>query len=404
MKSRRMPSTDWLRTIMHEFTKPPHFIDEMYQAWQPEQGEARSASQPSHKGKVVPASMAQTAVRDNPAAPWRSVLAQTGIPPLVVSKYGWRVKSAERYGRVAKLETAKHTFAVKQADISADRIQFIQESLEYAQRQGFSQLSPIVLTEGDEACVTLRGHTYYSSRWIDGQPVQFTNDRHIGKVAQALARFNERTRGFQPSMAAPPVQFNLKKLMKQRSNDLHTLLVEAERRPLPGRFEEILKTMGDTLRSDAEASVTAISDPACESFLTNEQKRPGLSHLDVIPSNFVMDASGRVHLIDFDLMTFAPRALDLSHLMRRCLQLQSWSSETAYICFLQYNAIRTMTAAEYEIVHALLTFPYKAWRLMHTRYRQFEEPEQVRWLELYLEQDPKRQTFLKSFEKQIVRK
>lgn len=83
------------------------------------------------------------------------------------------------------------------------------------------------------------------------------------------------------------------------------------------------------------------------------------------------------------------------------MQQLNWMPDVAYTCFLNYNTIRTMPKAEYQVVNALLRFPYLAWRVAHTRYRFFMDSTQVEELKRYKEQEARRQTFLDEFTKQI---
>jgi CotS family spore coat protein len=321
-----------------------------------------------------------------------------------VSNYGWKVENAARVMNIVKVTTPKGVFALKKTHIAPERVQFLHEAQLYARDHGFTRMAQFVLTRLGKPYVRRQGETYYATEWLTGNPVNFASTAQVGQLAHALAQFHEATRGLETTGYHPPMEFALEQMLRRRANDLRTLLAEAQRRAQPDEFDSVLLRLAPALREDAERSLKLVDDPQCRAFLERDEDTPGLCHLDVIPGNFVYDAEKRVHLLDLDLATYAPRVLDLAHLLRRSLQVVNWSSEAAYACFLHYNAVRPLTAEEYVLVQALLTFPYRAWRLAASRYRTLRDAAQVEELKDYAQQEERRQAFLNAFAKQVTRR
>jgi CotS family spore coat protein len=335
---------------------------------------------------------------------WRATLIQAGIPPTLPALYGWKVKEVQPVANIVRIKTVKREFAVKQTHIRPERVQFLQQLCRFVRQNGFRNVPRFAVTSKKEPYVEHDGNTFYATVWVNGNAANFANLTHIGHVATALAQFHEASRGFETTDYHPPMEFALGQMTRRRADDLRSLIMDAELKKDPDEFDEMLIELGPSLRQDAEESIRMLDDEMCQAFLNREEETPGICHLDVIPGNFIYDGEGHMHLIDLDLATYAPRAMDIAHLLRRSLQLLNWNSEVAYACFVHYDEVRRISLEEYKIVEALLRFPYRAWRLANTRYRLFSDPEQIEDLRAYRVQEERRQAFLSAFTRELERR
>ncbi len=317
--------------------------------------------------------------------------------------YGWTVHAAEVRQRVVKVRTQRGIFAVKRTHTDAQHVRFLHELVRHLRREGLTCVTPFALADKDKPYITRNQRTYYATRWVDGNPVNFSSLTQLESTAAALAEFHERSRGFESSRANPTPEFGLPAMLRRRSEDLRNLLLKSEAKQHPDEFDQLLSRIAPALREDAEKAVRIAESADCRRFLVDDEENPGLCHLDVIPDNFIYTKEKQVVLIDLDLATFAPRVLDLSHLLRRSLQRLQWRSEAAYTCFLAYDRVRPMDATEYLWVYGLLCFPYRAWRLAHTRSYVVKDRTQIDELRECVEQEPRRQAFLEALLGQIRR-
>ncbi|MCF8563885.1 aminoglycoside phosphotransferase family protein [Alicyclobacillus tolerans] len=332
---------------------------------------------------------------------WQGLFRQLDMPLNLPAMYGWQVTGAQRVESVVQVATEGGNYAVKRTHIPPERVEFIHEVLEYVKKKGFAQYSSFALTEKQKPYVKLQGETFYATRWIQGNAANFAFPIQIGSAAKTLAEFHEASRGFESELYNPPMAHNILDMTRQRARELRQLVAHATQNASPDAFDETMVSLGSSLIQDAEKSVRLLSSEECQEFLERDEESPGICHLDVIPGNLVYNPKKQMILIDFDLATYAPRALDLSHLLRRSLQQANWSSEIAYACFLHFNEVRTIEPAEYQLIQGLLTFPYRAWRLAHTRYRVFKEFEQTEALKDYAAQEERRQAFLAALAKEL---
>ncbi|QQE79604.1 CotS family spore coat protein [Alicyclobacillus sp. SO9] len=366
---------------------------------------SKADKQPRNRNErdVIQASLAhqQSSVKNPGTTPWRQILQNAGIPLTVVKQYGWKVTQAKYSGTAVRVQTSSNNYALKESSIDGRRIQFLHSAIRYARQQGFIRGPRFALSKQKRPYVIQDDQTYYATRWIDGRTVRFTSNTDVGKVAAALAEFHEATRGFEAASYNPPMEFDLKQMTKRRYEDLKMMLAEADGKTNQGTFDKLLLSIENQLRKDAEESLELLNDSDVQDFLLHDEYRAGLCHLDVIPGNFIYDKADAVRLLDLDLCTFAPRVLDIAHLLRRSLQMQEWDNEVAYVSFLNFDKVAAITHEEYLLIQALLTFPYKVWRLAHTRFRIFPEAAQVDELKRYIRQEEKRHQFLEALSSQI---
>lgn len=339
---------------------------------------------------------------DKSSVSWQATFRRADIPVSLTKAYAWNIRRCQQVANVLRVETKGGTYALKSTHLSPKRVEFLHGVFAHLQNQGFTRYAPFVLTKQHRNPYAVRKtQTYYASQWVPGTSANFSSLQQIGLVAKTLSQFHELTRGFESEGYSPPMEYGLSAILRRRTEDLRALLVRAEARKPADAFDKLLLKLGVQLRADAESSIRHIEDEHCAQFLAKDAEYPGLCHLDVIPGNFIYSDPQTMYAIDFDLATFAPRVLDLSHLLRRSLQRQNWRSEVAYTCFVQYNDTQTIRSQEYQLLLALLMFPYRAWRLAHTRYRVLEDDLQVQELQEYASQEERRQKFISEYARQI---
>lgn len=338
-----------------------------------------------------------------PSTNWQLVFRKSGFPVSLQKAFAWDIQQAELRHGVMRIETAKGNYALKRGHLSPEKLRFIEDAFKFIIDQGFHQFAPLYLSRAGKPYVVREQQTYYATKWIPGQPVNFASLLQVRQVARTLAQIHEVSRGFETDVYTPRMEFALDNLLRERTEDLKALLARVQTRTNPDAFDRALASHASELRRDAEESIRMIESNACLSELRDAEETPGLCHLDVIPGNFIYTPEQHAVAIDFDMCTYAPRALDLSHLLRRALQQQHWLPDVAYTCFVEYNAAHEMSTSEYRLVEALLRFPYRAWRVAHSRYRMEAGDGQLEELESAVRELPRRETFLDSFSRQIER-
>lgn len=429
--SRNFPS--WAQQLMEELLKPPGFMTNSPQ--EPKPTASHSVTPTTHRdakkstdsasqhsttttyktrdarptpSSSVPREISHPSQRKSgdrtaiePPRLWRAALIRSDIPESALYSYGWDILDVHRVQNVVRVETDDGDFALKNTHASAKHVKFLRKAMSYAREHGFDRFADIVNASTGKPYVLDGSNVYYASRWIKGAEANFSSARQVGRVAQSLAEWHESTRGFNPEGYRPDPEFAIHRMLKSRGDDLRRMLASAAAKETPDAFDSTFLSLGENLRKDIEKSLRLVAQPSIATFLKQDAKGSGLCHLDVIPSNFIFDREERFYLIDLDLATYAPRALDLAHLLRRSLERSNWNTEVAYAVFYHYNEVREIESAEYAVVQALLTFPYRVWRLAHIRYHVLSEGSQVDSLQAASTNEARRRAFIDSYARQI---
>lgn len=339
---------------------------------------------------------------DEQTRAWQAVFRQADYPVSLPALYGWKVINAHQVLGILRVAAEDGEYALKRTHLPPERVVFLHKVLTEVAKNDFTRFAPFILSEKDRPYVYLNGETYYATRWVPGTPANFSSINQVAQTALSLAQFHEASQHVSPGGYQPPSEFHLARMLKERASDLRELIAMAEQARNPDSFDTLLAQLGPTLKKDAERSLRLMETEPCQDFLAEAEQQRGVCHLDVIPDNFIYDHNRLVWLLDFDLATYAPRVLDLYHLLRRSLQRTNWDTEVAYTCFLNFNTVKAIRHEEYLILQALLTFPYQAWRIAQTRYHVFRDPNQVQDLDTYAVQETRRQAFLTAYEGQIT--
>ncbi len=338
------------------------------------------------------------------------------------SKTKPETKTAERYfeqvhhieptNGVWKITVAdSRQFALKESKLSPARITFMADALDELHRRGFKRVARIIRTARSNKPYLIDGaHTYYVSEWVPGLPVQLASMRQLNAAAKSLARFHERSQNYESGSFQPPHAYRVFEHLLNRKQDLTRLYQTIEHRSEKNSFDELFLHHFAKADKQATDALSLCKLPEVESHLKQAMDKPGLCHLDVTRSNLIVHPAGFVQLIDFDTMTFGPRAVDLAHLLRRAMQAQgTWSNEIALVPLIAYNRVQPLVQGEYLLLESLLTFPHRFWRIAHTYYGASPQSTESYHLQLKNLQDSlalenPRDEFLSSFSRQVTRR
>jgi CotS family spore coat protein len=331
------------------------------------------------------------------------VFVRQGYHPEVVERYPFTVYKAEPFGSVIRLHTSDGWKAVKRTHLSPERVEFMHQAVHHVMQRGFVRIAPFVLSKKKTPYAIVGGQVYYITDWVSGQDCDFTSMIHLAEAAQTLAQFHQASLGFEPSVMIPPTAFHILETFQQRSKDLATFKRNIRIKSKPDEMDKFFLKHVDAYQKQAQKAILLVSDPGVKQFLSREAAHPGLCHLDITPRNLIYTTNHHVHLIDLDFMTFAPRALDIAHLMRRSMQKTGWTREVSLVCLVHVNSIKKITRDEYRLIHALLTFPHRFWHVAYAHYALQAGGQSLGYLQQMQALEEKRNVFLQTFEQQIER-
>ena len=326
-----------------------------------------------------------------------------GYAPGVLKPFGLDVTKVEPFGPVLRLRTNKGLVALKKTDLSTKHVQFLYDATLYLEQNKFTKYAPFLTTTDGLPYATLGGATYYATRWVRGQEVNFHSLPQVALTARTLAEFHEASRGWEPKGYRPSGIFDLVQRFADRKDELAAWKQRAQKKSRPDQVDKVFLKHADLYIKQCDQALSILRKPEVRAHLLYEEDDPVLCHLDLTPYNMIYTTNHQVALIDFDFSTFGPRTLDLAHVMRRAMQRQDWDEDVAHHSLINYNSVRMLTPAEYMILHALFIFPHRFWRIAYQHYDVGHDPHHLGYFQLAESEEENRQKFITRFGRQVER-
>lgn len=333
----------------------------------------------------------------------RVIMRANGFNPRILEQYPFSVYRVVPFSSVMQLQTSAGEIALKRAHVKKRKLQFMFDSLQHIENNGFTRFSRIIPTIRNTLYSPLGEEVFYANQWIQGQSADLTSVPQVGQAALTIAEFHRASRGFEATDFNPPPAFDIAKTLRSRTKEFDVFLSKAKNKRKPDPADQFVMKHIPMYKRQAQQSLAFLDDSRFQDFLEQEEDLPGLCHLDITPQNLVYSSKSGMHLIDFELLAHGPRMLDIAHLIRRSLQMNDWRRETALVPLVQINRVEPLRHAEYRILQSLLTFPHSVWRACHNHYTVRETPYTLAKLQQLYEQEHSRQLFLDELGQHINR-
>ncbi|WP_018132690.1 phosphotransferase [Effusibacillus pohliae] len=401
--------SSWMKELWKELTTPPAFMNIPARSKQgppknrPTATDEESRRRPYRNQSAGGHGGWDDETAEQPREDVDLILRANRFAPKILHHYPFVVKRVVPFGSVMQLHTSDGIVGLKRSHASQKRLEFMAKALQYAERNGFSRFARIIPNSKKNLFTPLGEQIYYATEWISGEEADFSSMLHIAAAASAIAEFHHASRGFAATGYNPPGAFGLNKVLQSRAKDFDLILDKARGKRKPDAVDRFVIRRIPAYKKQAQQAAKLLEDRRCRDFLLRDQTNPGLCHLDITPKNLIYARKNGMHLIDFELLSFGPRMLDIGHFIRRCLQDNDWVREPALIALVQVNRVQPLLHAEYQILQALLTFPHPVWRSCRNHYMGKPTPYTLARLERLQEQEPARQAFLEDFASHVER-
>ncbi|MDB5083379.1 MAG: hypothetical protein JWN30_265 [Bacilli bacterium] len=325
-----------------------------------------------------------------------------GIPEEVLESFQIKAYKLEPIGSLVRARTQAGTYLLKRTDLPNDRILFMDQALQFAAQNHFTKAAQFVHTRKGQPFTTHKGINYYCTKWIHGSECDFTSYPQLEEAAKTLAEFHQATGGFSSPKYSPAPAYSIAEQLRARQQNLRKYARLARTGRAPGEIDQWVRTQLSSYREQAKRAVAILELPECQAEMTKQQEQPALCHLNVTSHNLIYTSTHEVELLDFDLMTFGPRVLDIGHLLRRSLQVNNWSKQCAVTQLVAANNLSQLSFEEYLIIQGLLTFPIRLWRVLSNYYDKGVSEGAMEWLNLIEQQEAARESFLSLYSQQVT--
>lgn len=295
-------------------------------------------------------------------------------PPVVISshlrqallaEYGLNVTGATQVKSVWRLDTAEHgSYCLKEVTHRRKRLNFVLSAMGHLANNGFTVMAGLVPTNDGRRYAKVNNHIIFLTEWVEGHKCDFANPADLAAASTSLAKFHQQAHGF-----VPPAHSSFRELwgkwpaiIEARWQNLLQFKQIAEAKPIKARFDQLFLDNFSYFRRQAELAVRLLHESEYDRLSAEGCQRQGFIHQDVAGRNFVITPAGEAKMIDFDLVRYDLRLLDLLRLIERTMKKCEWDIQLASLALARYQDISQIIPAEWEVLLALLVFPQKFWR------------------------------------------
>lgn len=278
--------------------------------------------------------------------------------------WGFEVVQLEAVGPVFKVTATTGSYCLKRGKHGRGRLGFDHHAIEALYAQGFSATPRFCRTVDGNPWAEIDDEPWVITPWI-GRTLDAQSREEWLLAAAQLARFHHASHGMDLSAEVKRVAFSGKWLA--RFDERNAWLQEAVQSFEPPRNEfeaEVLHCAAELVQL-AEKSARTLHHSAYSAMVRSIRETPTLVHGNVKAENFTVDETGRVCLIDFDSFRLDVWVQDLSDFLTNALIAHEWSQEFACQLFDAYHAERPLLAEEAPVLLALLSYPYRAVKVIH---------------------------------------
>ncbi|PWK11319.1 phosphotransferase [Tumebacillus permanentifrigoris] len=283
---------------------------------------------------------------------------------LLGANWGLEVQRLEAVGPVFKVSTSTGIYCLKRGKHGRGRLGFDHHVIEELYAQGFSATPRFCLTVEGKPWAEIDDEPWVLTPWI-GRPLNASSQVEWLRAAAQLARFHQASHGLEMPDEVKRVAFSGKWLARfEERNSALRAAVESFSPP-QNEFEADVGQHATKLLEEAERATRTLHRSAYGAMVHAIRETPTLIHGNVKAENFTVDEAGRVCLIDFDSFRLDVWVQDLSDFLANALLAQGWSQEFACHLFEAYHAERPLLAEEAPVLLALLSYPYRAVKVIH---------------------------------------
>lgn len=293
--------------------------------------------------------------------------------------------------RVWKIFSKEGVYICKALDFPAEETAFVIDAMNHLETMGFYSYNRIVKTDDGASTVSFNGRCFFMAKEILGEPPSFSSPEDAGAVGAFLAMFHRAAKGYHPRSPYPGrIKWGKwPEILMKKCDEMETF------ETINDRFSLIYRRHLPYFLEDARQSAVFFRGRSYLDQWQKEKKEGGFCHHDMAHHNFLQGEN--LSLIDFDYALADIRCHDVAQLLLKILKENRWDCRCAFKALEGYDHITPFSAAEPQLISAMLRFPQDFWQVAFARYvENNKEPRLERKLEQWVLRRTRRKQALKT--------
>ncbi len=319
----------------------------------------------------------------------------------VLKHYDFTVDSVEKVRSAYKVCTDKGIFCLKRVSHGYRKAKKSCHIMKCLKERNFDNLAEFYPYKREKVIIKNKEAAFYLTYWIEGREASFSDTAEILRCAELLALFHNYSKGIEAPKHVKIKDHSKKwkKTFTKWRNQISGFKATIDKLKLKTEFDYTYRSSIDYFYRQAELAVK-ILDQSRYSELCNFYASEGnICHDSFYYQNILVDKDDKMYIVDLESCQYDIPMSDLGKLISRILSKKKfkWDFDLCRKIIESYCKVRPMTREEYEILLAMLVFPYKFWKLGKKRY-----VKNKLWEEKKFEKKLKRLNREKKYKRELI--
>lgn len=288
---------------------------------------------------------------------------------------GIRTESYKLKKGVWWVDTTKGMKILKKHPNSESMLQFLLSAIVHLQSKGM-HIPRVNETKDGSLYVKIGETCFILIDAAEGINPDYRKPEELGALVRELGRFHLASAGFIPTDGSKVRQHlgNWQQDFSADAGRLKDFYNEEKNKTSHNEFGKIVLEVFPSFLQRMETAVKGLDGQEYAAWVNKIAASGGLCHQDFAAGNILMDAAGRVHILDTDSLTIDLPARDIRKLLNKVMKKNGkWEPALLEAVLRAYQKANPLTADEWAVLKLDLTFPHLFAGIMDKYYRQREK-------------------------------
>lgn len=289
----------------------------------------------------------------------------------LLAQYDLAVYRAGRVKGAWILETDRGLKNLGSCGYSEGKVKFEQKVKQFAKQQGFSALDLYVPNREENFLVQGPYNEMFVMRdWFPGEECNAKSREHVLKTVETLARLHNCLNGL--SLTEEEKEFclqpKLTEIFEKRNKELRRVRTYIRSKKQKSFFEQKFLSRFDVQFAQAEQATKLLDEKAYGLYYNKMVERGVMLHGNFTHHSVMLLPQGGMAVTGFDKAETGIQILDFYLLFRKMMEKWDWDISLGSAMLEVYNHIRPIPMEEWELLHILLAYPEKFWKVANQYY------------------------------------
>ncbi|SHJ58519.1 CotS family spore coat protein [Paramaledivibacter caminithermalis] len=304
------------------------------------------------------------------------------------------------------VKTDKGTFYLKRIDYNTSQILFIHNVKEYLVYRGFKNIDRYIMA-GKIPYVEHDKDIYTMTKWIKGRKYDINNSSELKKLAIALARFHNASKGYIPMKGIKCIS-NIGRLQEdylEKCQDYIYIKSLVKMRTIKSKIDDLYLNNVNKLYDMGIEAVKMLQKNGYFELCNNAIKEKSLCHNNYNSNNIIIDKNGEVNILNFDNCKFELRCYDIANFIIDVMERLNWDFDKALNILKAYDYVGNLEEIEYKLMASFLQFPKDIWNIATKYYYEeydFHKDKYYNKLKSKIEKLPYKVEFLNKYKNEFL--